>query len=43
VEVLTVERFRRLPAPRARMAERFRARPEEDFLISGFSILLRLI
>jgi hypothetical protein len=43
VEVLTVERFRRLPTPRARMAERFRARPEEDLLVSGFSVLLRPI
>lgn len=41
VEVLTVERFRRLPTPRARMAERFRARPEKDLLVSGFSVLLR--
>jgi hypothetical protein len=43
VELLNVERFRHLPTPRACMAERFRARPEEDLLVSEFSVLLRPI
>lgn len=41
VEPLTVNRFQRLPTPRARMAEHFRARPEEDLLVCEFSVLLR--
>ena len=41
VDVLTVRRFAQLPTPRESMAARFRARPEEDLLISGFSALLK--
>lgn len=41
VEVLAVRRFPALPTPRASMAARFRARSEEDLLVSGFAVLLK--
>jgi SAM-dependent methyltransferase len=41
VNVLGVRRFARLPTPRAAMAEKFRARTDDDLLVSGFRVLLR--
>ncbi len=40
VDVVSVDRWERLPLPRSRLAEAFRHLPDEELLVSGFDVVL---
>jgi SAM-dependent methyltransferase len=41
VEVLSVDRWERLPTPRQKLAREFRALSDDDLAVSGFDVILR--